>query len=127
MLHSIIPALTALWNASLIPGVFPEGLTCAQVTPLLKKTGLDVTNFNNYHLASNISFLSKVIEKVIAQQLNTHLSRNGLHDTIQPAYKQDSSTETALICIKVDMEEVLDKGYGELLVVLDLSVAPWTM
>ncbi len=81
----------------------------------LEKTGLDVTSFSNYRPI--------VIEKVIAQQLNTHLTRNGLHDTMQSAYKQGSSTETALLRIKADIEEVLDAGDGVLLVLLDLSAA----
>ena len=42
---------------------------------------------------------------------------------MQSAYKQGSSTETALLRIKADMEEVLDAGDGVLLVLLDLSAA----
>ena len=66
---------------------------------------------------------TSVIEKVIAHQLNDHLSRNGLHDVKQSAYKKGSSTETALIRMKSDIEKVLNGGDGELLVLLDLSAA----
>ena len=123
MLHVVTPVLTTLINASLASGQFPSQLKRAQVKPLLKKTGLDSTSLSNYRPVSNIPFLSKVMEKVVAKQLTTHLTRNGLHDPMQSAYKQGSSTETALLRIKADMEEVLDAGDGVLLVLLDLSAA----
>ncbi len=123
VLSTVTPVLTSVVNTSLSTGVFPDQLKCAQVVPLLKKPGLDVTNFANYRPVSNIPFLSKVIERVIASQLNSHLTLNGLHDPLQSAYKQGSSTETALIRIKADMEEVLNAGDGVLLVLLDLSAA----
>ena len=77
----------------------------------------------NYRPVSNIPFLSKVIERVVAQQLNSHLTRNGLHDDLQSAYKTGTSTETAILRIKTDIETVLDDGDAVLLVLLDLSAA----
>jgi len=123
ILQAVLPTLTTLINTSLSSGVFPDSLKRAQVTPLLKKTGLDVSSFANYRPVSNIPFLSKVMEKVVAYQLNDHMKRNGLHDHMQSAYKQGSSTETALIRIKSDIETVLNDGDGVLLVLLDLSAA----
>ena len=41
------------------------------VTPLLKKPGLDVNDMANYRPVSNLTFLSNVIERIIAQQLTT--------------------------------------------------------
>ena len=72
---------------------------------------------------SNIPFLSKVIERVVAQQLNSHLTRNGLHDDLQSAYKTGASTETAILRIKTDISQVLDDGDVVLMVLLDLSAA----
>lgn len=72
---------------------------------------------------SNIPFLSKVIERVVAQQLNSHLTRNGLHDDLHSAYKTGTRTETAILGIKTDIETVLDDGDAVLLVLLDLSTA----
>jgi len=122
-MQAVLPVLTSLVNASISVGVFPASLKRAQVCPLLKKTSLDVNNFANYHPVSNIPFLSKVVEKVIAQQLTDHLTRHQLHDEMQSAYKRGTSTETALIRIKSDVERVLNDGDGVLLVLLDLSAA----
>jgi hypothetical protein len=123
VLQVLLPFIMNVVNLSLSSGTFPEKLKLAHVSPYLKKNGLDVNVLNNYRPVSNIPFLSKVIEKVVAKQLTSHLTENGLHDPMQSAYKQGSSTETALIRIKADMEDILDDGDGILLILLDLSAA----
>ena len=45
-----------------------EGLKEAMLRPLLKKIGLDTT-LKNYRPVSNFSFVLKLIEKVICEQL----------------------------------------------------------
>lgn len=72
---------------------------------------------------SQSPFIRKVIERVVAQQLNNHLTKNGLHDNLQSAYKSGTSTETAILQIKADIEEVLDEGDAILQVLLDLSAS----
>ena len=123
ILSVVLPTITELVNTSLSTGVFPNNLKRALVTPRLKKPGLDISVLGNYRPVSNIPFLSKVIERVVAQQLNIHLTRNGLHDDLQSAYKTGTSTETAILRIKTDIETVLDDGDAVLLVLLDLSAA----
>ena len=123
VLYTVLPTLTSMINSSITSGVFPECLKQAQVTPLIKKQGLDANDFKSYRPISNLPFLSKVIEKVISHQINRHLSENNIHDQLQSAYKKGTSTETALLRIKADIEHVLDDGDGILLVLLDLSAA----
>jgi len=50
----------------------------AIVTPLLKKAGLDAADMANYRPVSNLTFLSKTVERVVAKQLNRYLAANGL-------------------------------------------------
>jgi len=123
VLDAVIPSLTALINKSLADGKVPQCWKQAQVTPLLKKSGLDINDYKNYRPVSNIPFISKVIEKVVAKQLTNHLRQHNLHDHLQSAYKQGCSTESALIKIKADMDMMIDQGDGILLVLLDLSAA----
>ena len=40
----------------------------AIVTPLLKKAGLDAADMANYRPVSNLTFLSKTVERVVAKQ-----------------------------------------------------------
>ena len=54
----------------------------AVITPILKRPSLCVTTLGNFHPISNLPFLSKVIEKVVATQLSSHLSANSIHDPI---------------------------------------------
>jgi hypothetical protein len=110
-------------NHSLVCGYVPQSFKIAQVTPLLKKEGLDICEYKNYRPVSNLCFIGKVLEKVVASQLNSYLAQHGLHDMLQSAYKAGHSTETAVIKIKSDMDQILDQGDGILLVLLDLSAA----
>ena len=64
-----------------------------------------------------------VIERVIAKQLTVYLQENHLHDQFQSAYRQDHSTETALIKVHSDILCAVDRGCVIVLVMLDLTAA----
>ena len=87
----------------------------------MKKTGLD--SDKNYRPASNLTFISKVFEKVISGRLNEHLINNSLSDPLQSAYRDKHSTETALIKVQNDILSALDAGSSAILLVLDLFAA----
>jgi hypothetical protein len=95
----------------------------AIVTPLLKKPKLDPNNLKNYRLISNLSFLSKVIERVVARRLDQHMTRHQLHEQYQSAYKANHSVETALLRVQNDVLISMDNGDAVILVLLDLSAA----
>jgi hypothetical protein len=95
----------------------------ATVRPLLKKHGLDVEILKNYRPVSNLTFVSKILEKVVASRLDTHLKDNNLMDDVQSAYRKHHSTETALIKVQADITSALDKGSIVVLLMLDLSAA----
>ena len=69
-----------------------------------KKSG----NLLNAPRISHLSFLSKLLEKVVAGQINKHLLINNLHGKFQSANGTGFSTETALIKITSDIWYVLD-------------------
>ena len=91
--------------------------------PLQKKPSLDRNIFKNYRPVSNLSFISKLIEKVVAKQLNEFISHEGLLNVKQSAYKSSHSTETALLKIQNDIALSVDSGKAVALKLLDLSVA----
>ena len=68
-------------------------------------------------------FLSKILEKVVAGQINEHLLINNLHDKFQSAYKTNFSTETALIKITNDILYALDNKSFTALIMIDMSTA----
>ena len=93
------------------------------IPPILKKQGLDADSMKSYRPVSNIPFLAKVMERVVASRLTNHLTEHGLHDPFQSAYRKGHSTETALLRIQDDIRRALGRGEGTLLVLLDLSAA----
>ena len=115
MLHVVIESLGS--------SVVPACLKMAVITPILKKPSLCVNSLKNFRPISNLPFLGKVIEKVVAAQLSSHLSAHGIHDPMQSAYRPGHSTETALLRIQDGINRGLDAGVGSLLALLDLSAA----
>ena len=110
-------------NFSLSEGLVPDGLKKAEVTPLIKKASLPVEDFKNYSPVSGLSFISKLVERVVPKQLVDHIHRHDLDNSYQSAYKAGHSTETALLSIKNDIHLSLSQGEATALVLLDLSAA----
>ena len=77
----------------------------------------------NYRPVSNLSFLSKVLEKVVVNQLNTHINSSNTSNQYQSAYRKFHSTETALLKIHSDILASMDAGKVTALTLLDLSAA----
>ena len=102
---------------------FPEGFKLALIKPHLKKQTLDPDLLKNYRPVSNLHFLSKIVEKVVIQRLEVHITRNDLQDSVQSAYRKQHSTETALLKIHNDIVTSLDQKKCTLLASLDLSAA----
>ena len=93
------------------------------MNPLLKKPALDVEALSNFRPISNLMFMSKLIEKVVASQLINHISSNGLDEILQSAYKQFHSTETVLVKVFNDIVLDVDRNRTLILLLLDLSAA----
>jgi len=118
-----VPILTRIVNSSLAQGIVPEGLKEALVTPLLKKPGSDPEILKNYRPVSNLTFVSKVIERTVATRLQKHMTDNNLGEVLQSAYKCGHSTESALLRVQNDILSAVDTKGAALLVLLDLSAA----
>jgi len=78
----------------------------------------------NYRPVSNLTFLSKVIERIVAQQLNDYLAANNLLTGNQSAYKRFHPTETTMFRVLSDtLGSSADAQQVTLLSLLDLSAA----
>ena len=72
---------------------------------------------------SNLSFVSKLVETVIAKQLQDYLNSNNLFLVFQSAYRQNHSTETAVLKVMNDILLNMNSQHVTLLILLDLSAA----
>ena len=87
-LEHILPFLQLVCNSSLSADLLPSSEKHAIVTPILKKANLNPDNLKNYRPITNLSFMSKLIEPLVRQQLTTYLSENKLMPVYQSAYRQ---------------------------------------
>ena len=83
----LLPSLTKLVNCSLMEGCVPDAFKSAVVTPLIKKSNLPSNDLKNYRPVSGLSFISKLVERVVAKQLLEHIHVHNLDNPFQSAYK----------------------------------------
>jgi len=74
----LAPFLCQLFNWSLEHGVVPSSFKSAYITPLLKKADLDAADVKSYRPISNLSVVSKLLERIVAKQLVSYLRENNL-------------------------------------------------
>ena len=122
-LNELIPIVTLIINLSLQNGVFPDSMKCAIVRATLKKPNLDSDILNNYRPISNLSFLSKVLEKCVHQQLTNYISNSNLFAKYQSGYRKGHSCDTAVLKIQNDTLMMIDNRSHAVLMMLDLSAA----
>ena len=122
-LTELVPVITAIINSTFQSGNIPSDLKKAIVLPVLKKSNLDHQCLNNFRPVSNIPFISKVLEKIVARKLNGYIFSNSLQEPLQSAYTNKHSTETALVKIHNDLTQAVDRVGAAVLVLLDLSAA----
>ena len=118
----LLPIITKIINLSLESGLFADDWKCALVLPLLKKPGLELL-YKNYRPVSNLQYVSKLAEKMVFDQIYSHMITHSLYPEFQSAYRKNHSTETALVRVMNDILMKMNTQEVSLLVMLDLSLA----
>ena len=103
-------------------GQFPNTLNLAIVRPLLKKACMSIT-FKNFCPVSNLSYLGKIIEGAVCNQIMDQAMASGKFEKFQLAYCTKHSTETALLRVREEILKCMDKDEIVCLLLLDLSAA----
>ena len=117
----IAPMITHIVNMSIRQGIIPDDLKRARVIPIHKKGSR--TDPSMYRPISILSTISKVIEKVLHDQVFTYLKTNGLMYEFQSGFRQSYSTNTCLIHLTDYIKFQSDKGNLTGMVLLDLQKA----
>lgn len=117
----ISPSLTSLFNKSLKTGVFPKVMKIAHISPLFK--GGDKSSPSNYRPISLLPILSKVLERIVHNQINTYLTQHALLPDNQFAYRKQFSAEDALTIAAERILQGKDKKNFSAACFIDLSKA----
>ena len=122
-LDILITPIISIINVSLEQGKCSNFFKQAHVTSILSKSSLDKEVFKNYRPVSNLNFISKILGRVVAVQLQTHLDEAGLMTAFQSAYRKHHSTESVLLNIHNNILLNMAKGFVTALTLLDLFTA----
>ena len=115
--------ITNVDNSFFRTATFPQFMKKGQVTPLLKKPGLDITDFKNVWPITNLTTISKIIERLALQRLRPYLAPSQNYCRLQSAYFTGQSTKTALVKIVDYILGHIDGVSVVTLVSLDISAA----
>ncbi|KAF7246247.1 Kappa-type opioid receptor [Varanus komodoensis] len=121
--HGIGTWILEVINTSLRDGWVPAPLKEVVIRPVLKKASLNPEMATNYRPVANIPFLGKVLEWVVAGQLQALLDETDYLDPFQSGFRPGYGTESALVTLYDDLCRERDRESASLLVLLDLSVA----
>ena len=94
--ESAAPAVSAIINSCFDEGHFVATEKRGLIRPYLKKIGLDINDLSNYCPVTNLTHLSKIIERAMLDLLAPFLEEVGVVPRYQSAYRKLHSTETAL-------------------------------
>ena len=118
----LLPIITEIVNLSLATSIVQPSLKQAILSPQLKRAQLDHELYPNFRPISNLQFLAKLVEKVVANRVLCHPLTNDL-ECFQSAYKMYHSCVTALVWVQNDILQLTDSNCSVVLLLLNLFAA----
>ena len=120
-LEVLAAPLTEVINRSIISGIVPEAWKEGIVVPILKKG--DAKELKNYRPVSCLTAASKVLEKVVCEQLTRFVEVNKILPNNQHGFRANRSTMTALTAMQKEWMKNSEDGLLTGVLVWDLSSA----
>lgn len=117
----ILEDLTACINRCLAEGKFPDVLKIAKVTPIFKSGCRN--DPSNYRPISVLPVISKIIEKILHDRLNSYLTAINFLSNKQYGFRSKSSTLSATIDLLTTIKTSNDKRMISLGILIDLKKA----
>lgn len=114
--------LTAFFNQAINSSHFPTAWKTANVLPVIKN-GKNPQFINSYRPISQLSSLSKLLEKVYELKLRTFLTLNNLFDNHQFGFRAKHSTIHPVVKLLEDAAIGLNNKLPTLAVTLDFKAA----
>jgi exonuclease III len=119
-IHIAIP-LAHVINLCLKYGTFPNDFKIGKVTPIYKNGSKH--NLDNYRPITVLVICSKILEKVIHNQLMCHLENHKLLSKFQFGFRRKRSTELAVTIFMDSIRKNMDQGKLTGAIFIDLSKA----
>ncbi|XP_036147301.1 uncharacterized protein LOC118647146 [Monomorium pharaonis] len=113
--------LTELFNNSLKFSSFPTAWKRALIRPLSKIS--KPTSPSDTRPIANLPAMSKLLERIVADQMVDYLNEHNLFDPRQSAYRSSYNTQSALLRVCNDIKEGIDAGLVTIMVLFDFSKA----
>ena len=121
MKNDISKQLTEIFNLSFSTGSFPSSLKVAKVIPVHKKDSKLL--HPNYRPISLLSNIDKIIEKLMHKRLIMFLEQHKILFSQQFGFRQNLSTNYALISLTKTIRKALDDGDYACGIFVDLKKA----
>lgn len=113
--------LVFIFNECMRLGFWPSAFKDSLIIPVFKKG--ECTVASNYRPISLITNFSKIFEKLLKTRLVSFLQKNKLLSENQYGFKENMSTQDAIVAVTNNISSALDKGTSCLCTFLDLSKA----
>ena len=98
-----LPAITTMINSYFTTSVIPSAYTCA--IEKNQNPALDNDMLHNYRPVSNLPFVSKLRDRVVAKQLNAHLYESEIHN---PFHTVEATRDCTHPCQKWHLRNTWD-------------------
>lgn len=122
VIDEVTPVLCHILNLSLSSRKFPTAWKKAKIIPIPKNKSASFSCSNSRPI-SLLPLLSKIMEKVVCNQIKQYFLSNGLLTDQQHAYRRGHSTATALTQMVDDWYKQIDQQNIVGAVMLDFSAA----
>jgi hypothetical protein len=119
--YEILSPLTLIINQCIDSGIFPDKLKVAKIIPVYKKNENNL--FENYRPISLLPSLSKVIERVMHNQVVNYFTEMKLFYDNQYGFRKSHSTELSALELINRILKSMDKNEVPQAVFIDLSKA----
>ena len=117
----LAPSLMLIFNKSLSEGQLPPNMKIANITPVYK--GGDPSQPTNYRPVSLLPIVSKLLERIVHEQLSQYLAEHNLYPSCQFGFRRQHSTEDALTMVTDKFLRARDDGLSTGAAFLDMSKA----